>query len=99
MPRRLGYGNGDPSDANLPVRGAGPLAWAPGSNGPWALDVAEPVVETPEPEPGDFWRLLRRRRWTIALVFLVTVAAFAAWTFTTRPVFRATATVRIEKEE
>ena len=99
MARRLGSGAGDFSRGRLSVRGAGPLAWAPPLAGPWALDDPEPVVEAPEPEPGDFWRLLRRRRWTIALVFVATVALVTAWTFTVRPVYRGTATVRIEKEE
>ena len=98
MARRLGTGGSGEGPGNPLVRGAGPLAWAP-PGGPWALDVPEPVAEVPEPEGGEFWRLLRRRRWTIAIVWLLTVAAVTAWTLTIRPVYRGTTTVRIEKEE
>jgi succinoglycan biosynthesis transport protein ExoP len=46
----------------------------------------------------DYWRVLVRHRWTVLTFFLVTVVATAAWTFTTRPIYTATATLRIERE-
>jgi polysaccharide biosynthesis transport protein len=46
----------------------------------------------------DYWRVLVRRRWTVLTFFLVTVVAAAVWTFTTRPTYTATATLRIERE-
>jgi capsular exopolysaccharide synthesis family protein len=47
----------------------------------------------------DYWRVISRRRWTIISVFLVTVIMVTLWTFTTRPVFTSTATLRIEKDQ
>jgi succinoglycan biosynthesis transport protein ExoP len=47
----------------------------------------------------DCWRVIRRRRWTVGLVFLLTVGLAAVWIFTTPPVFTAVATLRIEREE
>ncbi len=47
----------------------------------------------------DYWRVVGRRRWTIITCFLVLVMAATVWSFTTRPVYRATATVRIEKDQ
>src|SRR5207245_11462674 len=47
----------------------------------------------------DYWYVLSRRRWTVISFFIVTVIAVTIWTFTTRPVYTGTATLRIEKEE
>ena len=47
----------------------------------------------------DYWRVVRRRRWTIISCFLVTAIAGTLWTFTQRPLYTASATVRIDKEE
>jgi polysaccharide biosynthesis transport protein len=47
----------------------------------------------------DYWRVLVRRRWTVITFFLVTVVVVMVWLFTARPVFTATAMLRIEKEE
>jgi polysaccharide biosynthesis transport protein len=59
--------------------------------------AASPHAE--EPHFWDYWRVLVRHRWTIISVFLVTVMAGMVHTFTTRPVYTATATLRLEKEE
>ena len=42
----------------------------------------------------DYWRVIRRRRWTIITCFLVTVTAVTVLSFTARPVYRASATLR-----
>ena len=47
----------------------------------------------------DYWRVIRRRRWTIITCFLVTVTAVTVLSFTARPVYRASATLRIEKDQ
>jgi capsular exopolysaccharide synthesis family protein len=47
----------------------------------------------------DYWRVLRRRLWTVISCFLATVIAVTIWTFTVRPVYMGTATLRIEKED
>ena len=46
----------------------------------------------------DYWRVLVRHRGAVLLVFLGVLLTAAAWTFTTRPVFSASATLRIDRE-
>lgn len=46
----------------------------------------------------DLWQVLLRRKWTIVVAFLAAVVTVAAFTFTATPVYRATATVQIERE-
>jgi capsular exopolysaccharide synthesis family protein len=52
-----------------------------------------------EPHFWDYWRVLSRRRWTVISCFLTILITATIWTFTTRPVYTGTATLRIEKEE
>ena len=47
----------------------------------------------------DYWRVIRRRRWTIITAFLVLVIAVTVASFSVRPVYRASATLRIEKDQ
>jgi capsular exopolysaccharide synthesis family protein len=47
----------------------------------------------------DYWRVVRRRRWAIFTCFIVASIAGILWVFTQQPVYTATATLRIEKEE
>ena len=47
----------------------------------------------------DYWGVLVRHRWTVITFLLVSVIVTTIWTFTTRPVFTAAATLRIEKDE
>ncbi len=46
----------------------------------------------------DFLHLLLKRRWTILTVFIVCVTTVTIKTLSMRPVYNATATIRIEKE-
>src|SRR5712692_6937520 len=46
----------------------------------------------------DYVKLLRRHRWLLLAIFLLTVVTVAVWTFTQVPVFQATATVLIEPQ-
>src|SRR2546428_541092 len=46
----------------------------------------------------DYWQVVSRRRWTILCVFLGTLLAATLYTFTIRPVFTGTVSLRIEKE-
>src|SRR3989441_12063637 len=46
----------------------------------------------------DYWQVVSRRRWTILCVFLGTLRAGTLYTFTIRPVFAGTVSLRIEKE-
>ena len=47
----------------------------------------------------DYWTVLIRRRWTVAMVFAGVVLIAFVWSVTARPVFTGTAMLRIEKEE
>ena len=76
-----------------PSSDGGPLA-TPDPSRLWA--VPAPPEEA---HFWDYWRVLLRHRWTVVTFFLVTVIVATIWTFTTRPVFSATATLRIEREE
>src|SRR5437667_4946739 len=46
----------------------------------------------------DYWQVVSRRRWTILCVFLGTLLAATIYTFTVRPVYTGTVSLRIEKE-
>ncbi len=46
----------------------------------------------------DYWKVIRKRRWTILAFFLIIVVTTAIGTFTMRPIYRGTATVQINKE-
>src|SRR5437879_11841372 len=46
----------------------------------------------------DYWQVVSRRRWTILCVFLGTLLAATLYTFTVRPVFTGTVSLRIEQE-
>ena len=75
------------------------LAWPPSGARGGGLDVWEPA---PAPEDHAFrglWRVVRGRKGTIVLVFAATMLVTGIWAFTTRPVYTATVTLRIEKEE
>ncbi|NIS68275.1 MAG: hypothetical protein GTO12_04775, partial [Proteobacteria bacterium] len=46
----------------------------------------------------DYWKVIKKRRWTIIALFLIVVITTAVMTFTMRPIYRATATIQINKE-
>jgi succinoglycan biosynthesis transport protein ExoP len=86
-----------------------PRALAPGEPGleparPPALTTMEPARLSADPADEDathfwdYWRVLRRRRWTVITCFLGVVIAATLWVFTERPVYTGTLTLRIEKE-
>jgi polysaccharide biosynthesis transport protein len=58
-----------------------------------------PIFNGEEVHFWDYWRVLVRHRWTIAAVFLGVVLVTAVQTFIARPVYTASATLRIEREE
>jgi succinoglycan biosynthesis transport protein ExoP len=53
----------------------------------------------PEPHFWDYWNMIVRHRRTVALVFVGAVLAAFVWSLTARPVYTATALLRIDKEE
>ena len=52
-----------------------------------------------DPHLRDYWRVLVKRRWTVLTCFLVTVITVATATFVQQPIYKATATIKIEKVE
>ncbi len=56
-------------------------------------------VEGEEAHFWDYWRVIRRRRWTVISTFLIVVIVATLWAFTTRPIYTASATLRIEKDQ
>lgn len=94
-----GEGSGPNLPQRMPYRESGSLIWAPPGTAPWWPDAGEPPAETPPPGGSELWKVLRRRRFTIALVLVLVVFAAAIWAVTTPPIYTATATLRIEKEE
>ena len=50
------------------------------------------------PDLLSYWRIVRKRRWTILTVFLVVVIIGAAWTLRQKPIYRAKTMIEIEKE-
>src|SRR2546422_10418037 len=94
------------STFNDPTRAPG--VWPPARGG---LDVVHgrvPMLPEPQTLYGvpvekethfwDYWQVVSRRRWTILCVFLGTLLAATLYTFTVRPVFTGTVSLRIEKE-
>lgn len=57
-----------------------------------------PPQEEREVNLRDYLGVLRKRMWTIIAFFLIVVITTAVGTFTVRPVYRATATIQIDKE-
>jgi uncharacterized protein involved in exopolysaccharide biosynthesis len=57
-----------------------------------------PREREPEVHLKDYLRVLRKHRWLITGIFLVTVITVAIWTFLQVPIFQASATVLIEPE-
>jgi capsular exopolysaccharide synthesis family protein len=73
-----------------------------GAPGPLAAPEPTRLVAVPVQEEAhfwDYWRVVVRHRWSVVTFFLVAVTAGLVWTYTTPPVYRGTATLKIEKEE
>ncbi len=56
------------------------------------------VQEEKEVNLRDYWKVIRKRRWTIIAFFLIVLIATAVGTFTMRPIYRGTTTIQINKE-
>ncbi|MGH7396029.1 MAG: GumC family protein [Candidatus Rokuibacteriota bacterium] len=71
---------------------------------PTALRPLEPETAYPRSHASDahfwdYWKVLVRHRWTIVMVFLGALLTAAVWSFTSRPLFTASTTLRIDREE
>jgi succinoglycan biosynthesis transport protein ExoP len=96
-------GRDEPQGLSVPARRyqqvAGASAWG---SLPRFPRVPDPGGQAGEPGDADYdnlWGVLRRRRGTVVLVFLLTVFVAGAWVVTTRPVYTATGTLRVDKDE
>jgi len=74
---------------------------------PGPLEPARPEWNWPgsfPPEPGeaphllDYWRILRKRRWTVLSIFVVLFVVVLVGTVRQTPIYRAQATLQIDKE-
>ncbi len=73
---------------------------SPGTLGPVEPERAYGYSnETGDAHFWDYWRVIRRRRWTVLSCFLAIVIVATLWVFTTRPVYRGAVTLRIETEQ
>lgn len=46
----------------------------------------------------DYWKVIRKRQWTVIAIFLIVVITTAIATFTMKPIYRGTTTIQINKE-
>jgi len=73
------------------------------TDGPAGLAAVEPahlygsLIED-EAHFWDYWQVVLRHRWTVMGTFLAAVMATTIWTFTTKPIYTARVTLKIEKE-
>jgi len=57
-----------------------------------------PPQEEKEVSLRDYWKVIRKRKWTIIAFFLIVVITTAVGTFTMRPIYRGTTAIQINKE-
>jgi succinoglycan biosynthesis transport protein ExoP len=57
-----------------------------------------PPQEEKEVNLRDYWKVIRKRQWTIIAFFLIVVITTAIGTFTMKPIYRGTTTIQINKE-
>ncbi|HLC21078.1 MAG TPA: Wzz/FepE/Etk N-terminal domain-containing protein, partial [Candidatus Methylomirabilis sp.] len=46
----------------------------------------------------DYWRIILKHRWTVLAFFVIIAMTFTIYTFTLTPFYRATATIKIDRE-
>jgi len=57
-----------------------------------------PPQEEKEINLRDYWKVIRKRQWTIIAFFLIVVVTTAVATFTMKPIYRGTTAIQINKE-
>lgn len=85
--------------SELPPPSVRALPIPPTALRPFETATAYPGAGAGDAHFWDYWRILVRHRWTVVLVFLGALLTAAVWTFTSRPLFTASATLRIDREE
>lgn len=56
------------------------------------------VHEEQETHLRDYWRIILKHRWTVLTFFVIIASTFAIYTFTLTPTYRASATIKIDRE-
>ena len=62
------------------------------------MNTSEPLEPMRETHLKDYYRTLRKHRYLVAGLFLLTVLSVAVWSFVQTPIYQASATVLIEPE-
>ena len=57
-----------------------------------------PPQEEKEVHLRDYWRVIRKRQWTVIAFFLIVLFTTAIATYTMKPIYRATVTIQIDRE-
>ncbi len=57
-----------------------------------------PPREEKEVHLRDYWKVIWKRRWTVLALFFIVLITTAVATFTMKPIYRATASIQINKE-
>ena len=84
----------DPDNALIKVKnGSGGLAK------PQLWPVQAFPEQKKDPHLRDYWQVLLKHRWIVLTCFLVTVITVATATFVQQPVYKATATIKIDRAE
>lgn len=66
---------------------------------PVAFPANYPFEQEKEIHLRDYLRIVLRRKWIVITFFLITVTTVVLGTFMVKPIFRASATIKIEKEK
>src|SRR5690242_20068385 len=65
---------------------------------PGPMVSLERLEEEQGPDLLAYWRVFKKRRWTIATIFVVIFSGVMLWTLKQEPVYRAKALIEIQKE-
>lgn len=57
-----------------------------------------PLQEEKEVHLRDYWKVIWKRRWTVLALFFIVLITVAIMTFTTKPIYRGTTSIQINKE-
>ena len=100
MSDQLNFGKDQQPKLRLAAQGDRAAAAARPAPQPAAPAFAPPPVATPGSDPHltDYVKVVYKRRWTAATVFLLVMAAVTVYTFTATPIFEARTRLLIEAE-
>ncbi len=99
-------GNADaelPAGSNLPAPRATPIArsMSPAESHALSLDIRSQEAAAEAQDEFDllnYWRILVKRKWAVFSTVMAIMAVVAVGTLLTTPIYRATATLQIERD-